>query len=196
MRLADHLARLSSGKRPDGDWLLGTAALTTASGDVYGEEAIVAAFRRIPMFFGGIVLRTPTGVARFGTEGAVIADVYDGRIACLWRVGGESVTSDLAQPRGDLVVDTNAVDLDAAELGRLTILLTSLIRDPDGDGAFRRRGFVIRAFADDRALVALVAVYTAEATGIDFQYLAVVLTDDGTTIVADRPARGPWTPRL
>lgn len=204
MRLADHLERLASGARPDGDWLLGTASLTTAAGDVYGEEAIVAAFRRHPLALDGPVVRTPTGIARFGADGALVADIYDGHVARLWRVGGDAggperrvdvaFDPDLAQPRGNLIVDAGAVDLDAAGLARLAAVLTPLIRDT-GHGAFRRRGFVIRAFADGPASAALVAVYTAGAS-VGFDYLAIALTDDGTTIVADRPAPGPWSPRL
>ena len=148
----------------------------------------------------------PTGIARFGPDGALFADVYDGHIARLWRVGGNigaadrridvAFDPDLAQPRGDLIVDTGAVDLNAPGLGRLTVLLTSLMRDATDDGAVRRRGFVIRAFAGDRATTALVAVYTAGPTAIGFHYLAVALTEDGTAIFADSPAVVPWVPRL
>lgn len=203
MTLADRLARLAAGERPVGDWLLGSCALTTASGDAYGEEAIVAAFAAAPATLAAVV-DTPRGTALFGTGAALFADVYNGHVARLWRVGGAGLPParrvdvafdpDLAQPRGDVFVDP-AAGLDAAAAERLTAAVLPLVRTAD-DNVFRRRAFVVRTLAVDARVAALVALYTASPAGIGFRYAAVSLAGDDVTVVADGPLDPSWTPRL
>lgn len=208
MSLADRLVRLAAGERDPGDWLLGSCALTSARGDVYGEEAVAVAFCSAPATVGTSIV-TPRGVALFGDGAALFADVYDGRVGRLWRVDGDPAVAqtkpaehrvavafdpDLAQRRGDVVAAARAVDLAEGALARLTAALLPLVIAAPGE--VRRRAFVVRAFGDDHATAGLAAIHTAAAGGIGFSYAAAMLTPTDAVLVVDRPGDAPWSPRL
>ena len=196
------LVRLARGERVTA--LLSTASLATGGREVYGDEVIVAAFRRQPLdLTAATVVADDRGIALFAGGEAVVADLYDGHVARLWRVGAAPSSirerridvpfdPDLAQARGGVVFDR--VGLAQADADALAAAVAAL---QAADDAFRVRAFVIRTMTDTSGIAALVAVYRASPDGIGFTYAAVQVGRDGATLVAaDPPAARAWSPRL
>jgi hypothetical protein len=212
MSALDNLRSMARGERPADDGLLGNTRCTWGGIDLLSEEAIVAAFVASPFALDGelIEVETTQGAALVGTDRALYADLYDGRIGRLWRIGGTppfapepavdvAFDPDMRQERGGLCfrgedhpcLDTSAVD-------GLVAAGQSLI-DGQRAGQLRVRGFVVRASGNGGASAALVALHTLSNTPsrvAGFRFAALALRN-GKVISAVEPERvKSWTPRL
>ena len=89
MSAIDHLRAVARGEAPADDGLLGNARCGWGRSELIGEESILAAFCAEPFATDGdvLVVETAQSAALVGAQDALIADVYDGRIGRLWRVG-------------------------------------------------------------------------------------------------------------
>ena len=174
MTACDLLSRLAGGEFLDRGDVLQTGRLTAAGGEAYGEAAIVAAFRQAPLDLSDANWTVgEEAVAALAAEGAVFADLADGRIARLWRIGapppaptGQTIAvpfdPDLAQVRRDVAFDPAdfpGLSPDAARIvtdsGRS---LARAWRPPAGDGT---RAIVIRAFETATEVASLFAIIRA-----------------------------------
>lgn len=209
MSVSDALAMLASGKHP-GDRMLASCRLQWAGTEVFGEEAIVEACRDAPVDLGAAVaVETPIGAALVGDDAALIADLYDGRIGRLWRLGaGEppdaeravavAFDPDLRQQRGHVYF--RAEDHPALPAGAGGAVLAAGQALIDLPGTHRARAFVLRAFADAERAVALFAVHQLSGGVVregGFGH-AVALIDQhgGQQLVRDPRRPREWTPRL
>ena len=200
--MTDDLIRMAAGAPVAA--LLGAASLTDGGAEVYGDEAIVAAFRARPLDLAAatIVTAERTVIAFAGPQ-ALVADVGDGFIMRLWRVGGAPqprerridvpFDPDLRQRRGSVVFDPAAFGLDIAAGERLAAAAAGLVA---ASAAARTRAFVIRAVAAGTTAAALVALYRADPGSIGFGYAVIAAADGATTVIADDPPTDAWQPRL
>lgn len=209
MSIADHLAALAAGRRPADDGMLGNCRLEWRGGEAYGEEAILEAFRLAPFDgTGSVLIETPASAAWIGYEGALVADVYDGRIGRLWRIGdGEApepepavsvaFDPDLRQSRGDVLIEaTDHPDLAADALPEVIAAGHALLASDAPPPLHRARAFCVRAFTAASETAALFAVHRltgGAVRGGGFGYAAVMI---GGASVADHAPDRPWTPRL
>ncbi len=218
MSVADSLKRLARGWRPADDRLLGTCRLAAGGVELVGEEAIVAYFRAHPLALGSdaCIVTAAQSLAIFDRDGgaALIADLYDGHIGRLWRIGAPPAPAapfvavafdpDLKQARGDLALEPgDHPELASGWQAPLAAAATALARDWRGDGPppHRVRAFVLRAWSDDDSAAALLALATwggGAVRDIGFDYAALRLGGDGrATVVREPPAADPvWSPRL
>ena len=209
-----HLRDIARGIRPADDGLLGNARFACGQADVVGAEAILAAFAARPFDLGGELLQVETlrSAALIGEADALVADLYDGRVGRLWRVGDGAAgaaeprvdvafDADLQQERGDVQFrpeDHPDLGADAAaqllEAGRR---LTERLRS---EGKLRARAFFVRAFGDASASAALLAVHTLDnedTRTAGFSYAVLGSIESGNPqVVRDQPGRRDWTPRL
>lgn len=213
MTLNDTLKAIGQGARAP--MLLHNARLEAGGAVLFGEEMVLAHFRRHPLALEGArILASDTGFAVFGADDALVADLYDGHVGRMWRLGkdcGETVEPavsvafdpDLTQARGD--VFARAEDhpgVDAAALAALLDAARELIADP---APFRTRAWLVRALADGDAAAGLFAVHRLgdEAGGRSavLAYAAVLAEGGGHRIVRDLAGEAAvraagWTPRL
>ena len=181
----ESLRTLLAGRLPRHGGLLESARLAGLGGEVFGQEAIVAAFVRARPEFNvdENCLRTEHALAAFDGTRAVVAELYAERIARLWWVGMPAVVTkgplpiavpfdpDLAQTRGavlfshtdhpDLAKDhaihvAAVVDAEVAALGSQPHEFKS--GAPQATPAFRRRAYVRRAFSVGEHTAVLCAV--------------------------------------
>lgn len=211
MSVLDHLAAIATGRRPAADGLLGNCRLEWRGAEAYGEEAILELFRTAPFEpgDGAVTVETGAAAAWIGTGGGLVADVYDGRIGRLWRIGEGDASEpepavsvafdpDLRQARGGVLLQSgDHPDLDPDEAAALTDAVHALMAASLPQGPMHRsRSFVVRAFTGAGGTAALVATHRltggAERGG-GFGYGALVV--DGPA-VADQAPEAPWTPRL
>ena len=213
MSIAETFAALCAGRRPAGDGLLGNARLEWGRGEAYGEEAVLESFRASPVDPGqGVLLAGATAAAWVGADGALFADLYDGRIGRLWRLGmGETPApepavavafdADLRQVRGDVSFRAeDHPDLAATARDAVTMAGEALLRVDHAPALHRARAFVVRAFSVGEATVALYAIHrlTGEAPRrAGFGYaLALIEPDAAPRPVIDPWSPSEWTPRL
>lgn len=212
MSALDHLRSITRGERPADDGLLGNTRCTWGGIDLLSEEAIVAAFAASPFALDGelIEVQTTQGAALVGTERALYADLYDGRIGRLWRIGGTppfapepavdvAFDPDMRQERGGLFFrGEDHPCLEAAAANGLVKAGQALI-DGQRAGQLRVRGFVVRACGNGDASAGLVALHTlsnAKRRVAGFRFAAVALCN-GKVVTAVEPERVKhWTPRL
>lgn len=209
----DHLRNLALGRRPADAGLLGNTRFAWGGTDFIGEEGILAAFAARPFALdeAGFAVETAQNVALVSRSGALVADLYEGRIGRLWRVGdappGEpepaidvAFDPDMRQERGSLNFrGEDHPDLDPAAAPAVLAAAEDLIARTLTVGLLRVRGFVVRAFGTEAAAAALVALYTMgnEANrSAGFRYAVVAVDKNGARAVADTAARRPWTPRF
>ena len=192
--------------------LLGNCRMGWGQGEAYGEEAIGEAFRAAALALDqGATIETATCFAWIGADAALIADIYDGHIARLWRIGaGEppapepavavAFDPDLHQDRGTVLFRAeDHPQLDPAKsqvvLDAGQALLASLT-----DGTMHRaRAFVVRAFTGDTGSVVLFAVHRLTGGAVrtaGFVHAAALITDSGVRLVIDPASGRPWIPRL
>jgi len=211
MSLADAFADLAaSGASP---MLLGNCKLEWAGTEIYGEEAIAEAFRAAPLSGdeNTLFIESAHNAAWFANGSALFADLYDGRIGRLWRLGaGEpparepavsvAFDPDLRQQRGAVLA--RAADhplLDLAHLAPLEAAAAKLIAAPVGDSQHRARAFLFRAFSSGEQAAALFAVHRlsgGEVRSSSFAFAAVAITKDTPRITLDQQAPTDWTTRL
>jgi hypothetical protein len=209
----DHLRALAGGCLPAGDGLLGNTRCTWGGVELLSAEAILAAFVAQPFDLEGVkAVETGQGAALIGPTSALYADLYQGRIGRLWRIGTAAPVepelavdvafdADLRQERGDLYFragDHPDLDLEAADqlLGSAREMIDGL----RSVGTLRVRGFVVRASGNrtaSAALIALFAVSNETTRSASFRY-SVVSAGIGYDAhhVIDPPRAAVWTPRL
>lgn len=209
MSLLQHLEALANGRRPDGDGLLGNCRFEWRGHDTCGEEAILEVFRTAP-FDGSraVLVETATAAAWISQQEALIADVYDGRIGRLWRIGegaaplpepavSVAFDPDLSQARGDVLIEPeDHPELDDGAFSDVVAAGRALLGETTSVPIHRARAFCVRAFSGATGTAALFAVYrlsggTVRRSG--FAYAAILL---GGPSVADEAADIAWTPRL
>lgn len=213
MSFTETLAALCVGRRPANDGLLGNARLEWAGGEAYGEEAILESFRANPLDPGqGKVLQGTAAAAWIGHDAALFADLYDGRIGRLWRLGpgspppGEPAVAvafdaDLQQARGGMAFRAaDHPDLDAAAQEAVVAAGNALLGGEHVPPLYRIRAFVARAFSAGDDAVGLYALHrlTAETPRrAGFGYaVAQIGAGAAPLLVVDRWSPADWTPRL
>jgi hypothetical protein len=209
-----NLRILARGDRPADDGLLGNARCAWGRGELIGEEAILAAFCDRPFTDeNAIAIETDQSAALIGEGDALIADLYDGRIGRLWRVGRgiecppETATDvafdpDMRQQRGDLYFraeDHPELDLAAGE--RIRSAAREQVDAVRRARGLRARGFFVRAFNADEFCAALLALYsmsneTRRSVGFSYSVIGIGTGDAPVRAVTDQTAHRAWTPRL
>ncbi len=208
MSARDTLIRLAQGQRP-GDRLLGACRLQWAGAEAFGEEAVLELFRAAPLDLAEAqAVETATGAALVGEEAALVADVYDGRIGRLWRVGAGDAPEaepfvavafdpDLRQERGHVYLrGEDYPELPVAAHEAVLAAGHALIDVP---GAHRARAFAVRAFGDSERTTALFAVHQLSGGRVrqaGFHHAVALIDPQGTRHVRDPHRPRDWTPRL
>ncbi len=214
MSAVDHLRAIARGAAAPDDGLLGNARCGWGKSELIGEESILAAFCADP-FVGddALAVETDASAAIIGKDDALIADVYDGRIGRLWRVGRGLASPDepavhvafdpdMRQLRGD--VHFRAEDhpeLDASGAERLLAAARSHVDQVRRAGALRARAFVVRAFGDGERGAGLLSVYAmsnASARSVGFSHAVVGFAPGvgDAVVVAEHSPPQAWTPRF
>ncbi len=209
MSVAAHLRALAEGRRPADDGLLGACRLEWRGAEAYGEEAILELFRAAPFApEGAKLVETACSAAWIGADAALVADVYDGRIGRLWRIGmgdapepepavSVAFDPDLRQQRGDVLLRAeDHPELARDQVERLIEAGRALTAAHDGPPLHRARAWAVRAFTagdDTAALFAVHRLTGGPTRGGGFGYAAVLL---GGPVIAEREPDRPWTPRL
>jgi hypothetical protein len=210
-----HLRALAGGILPAEDGILGNARFAWGRSDTVGDEAILASFSAHPFELQSDLLEvtTPQGAALIGRSGAMVADVYDGRIGRLWRIGGEPTQAaepaidvafdpDMHQQRGDVSFRLeDHPGLDSAAVDGLLAASRELIERVRGEGKLRARGFLVRAFGDATASAALLSIYalgneTTRTAGFSFAVIGAGSGSEAVHIVREQHQSRPWMPRL
>ena len=211
----DNLRALVQGTCPSNDGLLGNARFSWGRSELISEEAILASFATHPFDLDGQILsvETPSSAVLMGENSAVVADLYEGKIGRLWRVGGEvqhpsekaidvAFDVDMRQERGAL--SFRAEDHFEIDPGAVDVLLSSannLIDKIRREGNLRSRGFVVRAFGDKQLSAALLSLFTLDnglSRSASFTYAVVGIgsSDGEVHAVRDQSKPRDWTPRL
>jgi hypothetical protein len=190
------LATLMAGERPAEEGLLHTARLEGWGSLAYGEEAVLAAVRRAPAGESNWdVVGSANVVAMFGDDLALFADVTEGRLRRVWRLGPgpclprESAVfvafdPDMNQARGDVFGDPDNPDHEA-----IAVAGTMILREV---GGFRIRAFPIRTIRSGDDLAILFAIYRlgdGPARSCGFSYAAARLRLQDGAIVSSRIVR-------
>jgi hypothetical protein len=214
MNVVETICSLAAG-HTTASGLLHTARLSAFGVESYGQESIVAQFRRSPIHLSD-AMRIVDGhghVAVFDGDVALFADVTDANIARLWRLGpGDPATGepgvsvafdpDLAQARGDVMfAPTDHPALAAEAQGTVIAAGRTII---ESIAAYRARAFCIRSFGTVLSCAGLFAVYRQTGDGAQTAgfVLAAALCEAGNVkIVHDTAgeaaiAQRPWTPRI
>lgn len=214
MSALSHLRALARGTRPADDGLLGNTRCAWGRSEIVGEEAILAAFCAQPFASDGDVLTVETsqGAAIIGSDDALLADIYDGRIGRLWRVGRDitlgheravdvSFDADMRQARGDLFFraeDHPELDTDGAE--RMIEAAQAHVDHIRCEGKLRVRAFAVRGFGGPKASAGLLSVYALgneTSRSASFSYAIVGAgSGDAPRVVSDASPPRAWTPRL
>jgi len=211
------LRRVARGERP-AHGLLHTARLSALGTEFYGEEAIVACFRGAPMALpdAAVSIEAPGHVLLADGAQAIFADLAEGGIARLWRLGEGAPTvperavavafdPDLSQARGDVLMaasDHPALAADAVD--RVVAAGQALVADARPGPTLRVRAFVVRAFGTAGEGAALFAVYRIAGPGphtAGFSSAVAWWTPAGSGCVRDHAgeaaiAMRAWTPRI
>lgn len=214
MSALDHLRAIGRGETPADDGLLGNARCGWGKGELVGEESILAAFCARPFADAdAVAVETTHGAALIGEDDALIADVYYGRVGRLWRVGkGVSFPHepaidvafhlDMRQQRCDVLFRAeDHSELSPAGAERVLDAARAHLGQLHRTGALRARAFVVRAFGNEDATAALLAVHTmsneiSRTAGFGYAILAAGPQDIGVRIVGDQTPPRPWSPRF
>lgn len=213
MSAIDNLRSIGRGDTPADDGLLGNARCAWERGEVLGEESILAAFCAKPFADGdAIAVETAQGAGLIVEDDALIADVYNGRIGRLWRVGrgvafpqepaiDVAFDPDMRQQRGGVMFRAeDHPELSAAQAERLLAAVTAHIEQVRKTGALRVRAFVVRAFGTNETIAALLAIHTMgneTSRTASFSHAIVGIASDGAArIVSEQSRARPWSPRF
>lgn len=216
MRRLDVVTALLRGERTD--MVLHNCRLQAFGREQFGVEAIAEAFGTQPheVSDGALLIETPRQLALFDDTVALVADVYDGRLGRLWRLGPGHPSApepqvdvpfdvDCHQTRGDVVWQpSDHPELAPAHHAGVVAAGRQAI---DGDGgelpAYRARAFVLRAFGEAGTCAALFALYRisgGETRTGRFGYVAARVGSGRTVLVGDPTGPGAgaafWRPRI
>jgi len=213
VKVESSLQAVANGLRPHDDGLIASCRFDWGGGETIGEEAILEAMSARPLLgvADALLIQSPTGAALIGTDDALFADIYDGRIGRLWRVGVASglgaepavdvaFDPDLNQSRGDIMF--NAGDhpgLNSAQAATVVKAAHDLLARAHSVPLFRARVFVIRVVAAGPDMAILAAVHRmsggAVRTGGFGFGVAAICPDKAIWMLDPMPSR-PWTTRL
>jgi hypothetical protein len=214
MNALDHLRAVGRGETPAEDGLLGVARCGWGRSELMGEESILAAFCARPFADADAIgIETAQGAALIGQDDALIADVYGGRIGRLWRVGkGVSLPyevaidvafdPDMRQQRGDVLFRAeDHPELRSESAERVLDAVREHLGQLRRTGALRSRAFLVRAFGNESATAALLAVHTMSnetSRTASFGYAIVTFRaeDPSVRIISDHTRPRPWNPRF
>lgn len=207
-----HLQAIGRGEKPANDGLLENARCGWGSGEIIGQEEILAAFCARP-FAGdeGLGVESRQGAALIGDKDALFADIYDGRIGRLWRVG-RGVTlphepaidlafdPDMHQQRGEVFFRAeDHPELDAKEAEQVLAAAREHLDQLRRAGGLRVRAFVVRAFGAGDSGAALLAVYSMSngpSRSVGFSHAIVGIGEGGNRVVSQQGRPRPWSPRF
>ena len=225
MRAVYALKMLARGNRPR-DALLPPCRLEGLGTRAYGEEAIINQFRVAPMegLEAAQVITSPSHIAIFAGDEALVADVFDERMLRIWRLGpgeplpaepaiGVAFDTDLFQSRRDVALrweDHPELDETAREtLAQLGYRIAHGHDEGERLPAWRIRPFLLRAFSAGGLHAALFAVHrlgpgTERSAGFSLAAANFRDGEDGTQssrITRDLAgekavARSPWCTRF
>ena len=208
MSARDGLIALARGEKP-GDRLLGACRMHWAGAEAFGEEAVLELFRAAPLdLTDATVVETGLGAALVDEDAALVADLYDGRIGRLWRLGageppeGEPFVAvafdpDLRQERGHVYL--RAEDHPALPAAAVETVLAAGHALVDVPGAHRARAFALRAFGNGERSVALFAVHLLSGGVVrqaGFVNAVALVEGEETRLLRDQQRPREWTPRL
>ena len=214
MSALDHLRAVGGGAVPADDGLLGNARCAWGRGELIGQEGILAGFCAKPFACNveALAIETPQGAALIGDNDAIIADIYNGRLGRLWRVGPDiaapveqavdvAFDADLRHERGGVCFRAeDHPELPSHLVDKVVKATEAHVDSVRRAGSLRARAFVVRAFAAGESIAVLLSVYALgnEASrSASFSYAMIGIGDQGEPrIVCDRPAPREWTPRL
>ena len=180
MTTADTLRALAMGTPMD-DSILPACRLESGNVDSFGAEAVGDALRRAPVaaLDRAVTIAGPGHCALFTDTEALVADLWDGRIGRLWRIGQRdpwvaepavavAFDPDLRQARADVFVsETDHPALDRGGLDKIASLGRALVHDTRSEyAAYRSRAFVIRAFGDASRGAGLFAIHALAANPV------------------------------
>jgi hypothetical protein len=214
MSALEHLRTLAGGDRPENDGLLGNARCAWGRGEFIGEEGVLGAFCANPFAPDEdvLIVETEQGAALVGKDDALMADLYNGRIGRLWRVGRGIVFAtqqmvdvafdpDMGHERGDVYFRAEDHPELSVELGQR--LLAAARAHVDGvrrGSGLRVRAFVVRAFESGDTAAGLIAVYKLSneaARSAGFSYVVISLSGSADArVVSEEKVEREWTPRL
>ncbi len=193
------LARGDSG----GSCLLQTCRLCGWGIEFYGIDAITEAFRRQPQDFSetGNSVAVPVHLAMFDADTALIADLAEGGIQRLWRLGPGAPAP--PEPRIDVAFDPDLMQagsglafaasdhpaLKPDAIARVRAIGVSITDRPAGEQASgRARAFALRAFGDASCGAALFAIHRLGSGPVrtaGFANVAALWSGDTLHIVRD-----------
>jgi len=219
-----HLEAIARGLRPDDDGLLSACRFACMGGEVIGEESILQALAEMPMPVApGATLVEDAKLAFLAGEGdALVADLYDGRVGRLWRVGGGASPAD--EPLVDVPFDPDMHQMPvgvlfeaedfpglapegfaaAAELAAALLAHTAQGHgSADADTASARlarvRLYVLRVVVAGDAVALLAAVHRLEGgptRRAGFGHAVAFAHNAVRRFVLDPLPNRAWTPRL
>jgi hypothetical protein len=195
------------------DGLLDNARCSSGGSEFVSGEAILAAFAAEPFDLSGelFAVETEGGAALIGENRAILADVYDGRIGRLWRIGSARTDhperridvpfdADMRQERGDLYFRSeDHPDLDLNAVEQLLQAGRALVERERSAGNLRVRAFFVRAFGEARASAALLSVFTLSNHAVRaaaFSYAIIGASADQLLASYDQPPVREWSPRF
>ena len=181
MNPIDALNMLASGKRPKGA-LLPPCRLEGMGIEAYGEEAVVNHFRHAPLvpMDAADVLVSSGHAALFAGDAALFADIYDGGILRIWRLGsgepcgaepsiGVPFDTDLCQARQDFAMrhedHPELADAACDTVSQIGYRIAHDWSEADGAPSWRVRPYLLRAFSNGRTGAALFAVHRLGSGG-------------------------------
>lgn len=193
--------------------LLGNCKLEWAGSEIYGEEAIAEAFRTSPFATEDrdLFVESPDHAAWFGGQSMLFADLYEGLIGRLWRLGPN--TSNVAEPAVSVAFDPDLRQqrgsvyarredhsfLEAEHFAAIKQAAETLLIAPLQSPQHRARAFLVRAFSSGEHAAALYAIHRlsgGEVRSSIFSYAAAAIGGDSSEIIFDQRPHLYWTPRI
>lgn len=202
MSVATALDAISRGEAHSA--ILPTCRLEWSGIEAYGEEAISELFRAAPLAGESDLIECSHACLLSVGDGALFADLYDGQVGRLWRLGpgcsggpersvAVPFAPDLHQERGAIQFRLD----DHPELhqghAEAIIGIARTLLYPSGEHPLHRaRGFIIRAFSCGDAAAALVALHQlgggdVRSSGWCYGGIRIAANGDVTAIV-DEPS--------
>jgi hypothetical protein len=216
---------VARGERPNGE-LLPPCRLEAFGAEFYGEEAIIQRFRQSPFPISdhASIVQVEGQLAVFEHDTALFADLCEGKVSRLWRLGPGPVAAaepaidvpfdaDLSQTRGDVAMRAeDHPDISAQAYSCLEQIGRRLSREwseEEGPAPYRIRAFLIRAFTQDNVGAALFSLHQLGHSPVrtsGFSYAAALFRVEGSELISCRIVRDSagaqaidsraWRPRV